>query len=103
MTTPALCSIGAVAGIAMVPMALRTGTRCWVPAGIIVLPDRTSVLQQEWDCGICAEPHISGIFLQHSRSWTVMAPLDITHAKSGAAVQEMASSANAMMTKRRMT
>jgi hypothetical protein len=69
----------------------------------IVMPGRTSVLQQECDCGIFAEPHIGAICLQHSRSGAVIVLSGIMHASSGAAVQQITKKATAVAAKRRMT
>ena len=68
----------------------------------IVVPGRTSVLQQECDCGMFAEPHIWAICLQHSCSWAVIALPGIMHANSGAAVQQIIRKASAVAARRRM-
>ena len=68
----------------------------------IVVPGRTSVLQQECDCGIFAEPHIWAIRLQHSCSWAVITRPGIMHANKGAAVQQITTKTTAMAAKRRI-
>ena len=74
----------------------------WLFVTTIVVPGRTSVLQQECDCGMLAEPHIWAICLQHSCSWAVIALPGIMHANSGAAVQQIIRKARAMAARRRM-
>ena len=80
----------------------NTGPDCWLLVTTIVVPGRTSVLQQECDCGIFADPHIWTIFLQHSRSGAVMALSGIVQASSGPAVQQITRRAVAMAPERRM-
>ena len=79
-----------------------TGSDWWLLVATIVVPGRNSVLQQECDCGMFAEPHIWSICLQHSCSWAVIALPGIMHANSGAAVQQISRNATAMVAKRRM-
>jgi hypothetical protein len=66
------------------------------------VPGRTSVLQQECDCGIFADPHIWAMSLQHSISAAVIALSGIMHANSGAAVQQITRKTTAIAAKRRM-
>jgi hypothetical protein len=74
----------------------------WLFVTTIIVPGRTSVLQQECDCGMLAEPHIWAICLQHSCSWAVIALPGIMHANSGAAVQQIIRKARAVAARRRM-
>jgi hypothetical protein len=59
-------------------------------------------LQQEWECGMCAEPHILAIFLQHACSATVMARPGSKHAKAGEAIHNTASNATPIANIRRI-
>ena len=78
------------------------GPDCWLWVTTMLVTGRTSVLQQECDCGMFAEPHISAIRLQHSCSWAVIALPGIMHANSGAAVQQIIRRTTAMAARRRM-
>lgn len=80
----------------------NAGPDCRLFITTIVVPSRPSVLQQECDSGMFAEPHIWAICLQHSCSWAVIALPGIMHASSGAAVQQITSDATAMAAKRRI-
>ncbi len=80
----------------------NTGPDCRLFVTTIVVPGLTSVLQQECDCGMFAEPHIWTICLQHSCSWAVITRPGIMHANSGAAVQQINTNASAVAAKRRM-
>lgn len=93
---------GSDAGTGRAATTCNIGRACWLRVTTIVVPGRTSVLQQECDCGMFAEPHIWAICLQHSRSGAVIALSGIMHANSGAAVQQITRKATAMAAKRRM-
>ena len=80
----------------------NTGPDCRLFVTTMFVAGRTSVLQQECDCGMFAEPHISAICLQHSCSWAVIALPGIMHANNGAAVQQISRKATAVAARRRM-
>ena len=80
----------------------NTGPDCRLLVTTIVVPGLTSVLQQECDCGMFAEPHIWAICLQHSCSLAVIVRPGIMHVNSGAAVQQINTKASAVAAKRRM-
>jgi hypothetical protein len=89
-------------GTGTAAMICNTGADWWLSVTTIVVPGRTSVVQQECDCGMFAEPHIWAICLQHSRSGAVIALSGIMHASRGVAVQQITRNATAMAARRRM-